>query len=219
MPDRQRSGRRSRLIRALAFVTMASVLSLLSALVVGSSASAAHYPECNSVLEGPQGGTKTATVTSVNADGSVTMKVVVTFPDGQAPKPGQHVFDCVFDGAAAKGSVVGSTGTPGADCSQQGLACTFSVTTEPLSAGSHELCDIAKFEGFQSDSPDHSGDRTPEVCVTANVPPGPSPTPKPSTPATPSPSPSAGSGSGSGSGSATAPEVPGLPNTGLWHGR
>lgn len=190
----------------------------LSARVVA----AANYPECNSVLHGPEGGTKTATVKSLNADGSVTLSVTVAFSSALSPKPGQHVFDCVFDGAASSGAVVGSTGTPGADCSTQGLPCTFEVTTQSLSSGTHRLCDIAKFEGFQSlQGPgDHSGDRTPQVCVSVTVPsvsptpspsptasPVPSPSPAPSS-STPSPSPTATPGSGLGG------ATPGLPNTG-----
>lgn len=182
-----------------------AVLGLFGAVLVsGVTASAAgapaatHFAECNSVLVGPRGGEKTATAVT-NSDNTVTLTVTVSFPeDSTGPKPGEHVFDCVFDGTPGTTNMVGSTGTPGADCASQGLPCTFKVTTEALSPGAHNLCDIARFEGFGEGA---SGRRTPEFCLTVTIPQAstPTPTPTPTTPPTSSPS----------------PAVPGMPNTGL----
>jgi hypothetical protein len=198
----------------LMLVGLVGALLMAAPAASASTGTSSHSPECNSVLHGPQGGSKTATVSSIAPNGAVTLHVTVSFPSKpDAPKPGQHIFDCVFDGTPGTGNIVGSTGTPGADCSAQGLPCSFNVTTEPLSPGSHKLCDIAKFEGFSEGT---SGRRTPAFCVPVTIPTTPTPTPSPSPGGmtvpptnTPTSSPSTGGGRGTGSPTPT-PQVPPL---------
>ncbi|HEY4027922.1 MAG TPA: hypothetical protein VGO86_15960 [Candidatus Dormibacteraeota bacterium] len=158
-----------------------AVLGLSLGLLMGgatASADSGSLPTCEDLLHGPPkevAASKTVDASTVNADGSVTMAVTVSWSFAVHAKPGEKVFDCVWNGQPGQSSVVGSTGHPGADCSQQGLPCRFTVTTERLSPGSHTLCDIAKILGTwpmpnPGDGPSPSGSRTPSVCVTVQIP-------------------------------------------------
>ena len=211
-------------------MTAVAALGLMAGLPVASasahgqtSGGAPVGAGCNALLHGPNKDTKKEIESAtVNRDGSVTMKVTVSWRSKVEAKQGEHVFDCVWDGQPSKnGTVVGSTRHPGFDCSSQGLPCTFSVTTEPLQPGDHTLCDIAKIEGTWAkpqDGHSPSGGRTNTLCAEVEIPgssPSPSPSPgsspSPAPGSTPTPSPSASPGGGAGAGA----QVPGLPNTGV----
>jgi hypothetical protein len=175
-------------IRALPWVL--GMLGLFLGLSLGggsvSADSGAPGTRCEDLLHGPPkevDAGKVVDAVRVNADRSVTMTVTVSWSFAVSSKPGEHVFDCVWDGQPGQASVVGSTGHPGTDCSQQGLPCQFAVTTQPLSPGTHTLCDIAKILGTWPQprtGPAPSGSRTPAVCVKADIPGPPVPvTPQP----------------------------------------
>jgi hypothetical protein len=218
-------------MRAGALLTAVAAFGLLGGLPVASvsahgqtSGGASVGAGCNALLHGPHKDTqKEIESATVNSDHSVTMEVTVSWRSQVNAKQGEHVFDCVWDGQPSnKGTVVGGTGHPGSDCSSQGLPCTFSVTTEPLQPGDHELCDIAKIEGTwakpDQNGPAPSGSRTPTVCKKVEIP-GPSPSPLPSPGSSPSPAPGSTpmpspSVSPSGGGAGAGGAVPGLPNTG-----
>ncbi len=168
-----------------------AILGLLMGLLVGgvtASANSGSMPKCEDLLHGPPkevAAHKVIDATTVNANNSVTMAVAVSWSFAVNAKPGEKIFDCIWDGQPGQSSVVGSTGHPGTYCSQQGLPCRFTVTTEPLSAGSHTLCDIAKILGtwpmpMPGNGPSPSGSRTPSVCVTVLIPTTSTPTPTPS---------------------------------------
>jgi hypothetical protein len=158
-----------------------------------ASADGPALPTCNQLLQGPPkevSANKVIDSAKVNADRSVTTVVTVSWSFAVSSKNGEKIFDCVWDGTPGEASVVGSTGHPGADCSPQGLSCTFTVTTQPLAPGPHRLCDIAMILGTGPmpqtiAGPAPSGSRTP-ACVDVNVPPPPSspPPPPPSSPPT-----------------------------------
>jgi hypothetical protein len=213
-----------------------SALGLLVGLVVGGASAGAAGPDlsgqprCEDLLHGPPkevAATKVIDSVTMNADTSVRLAVTVSWSYAVPAKPGEKTFDCVWDGLPGQGPVVGSTGHPGADCSQQGLPCTFSVTTSPLGPGTHRLCDIAKILGTWAKpqrGPAPSGSRTNTVCVTVveeggglggGVVPPPSSPPTPTPPATENetstPVPAA---SATAAPKANPAAVPGMPGTG-----
>lgn len=201
-------------VRAVApLLTVVGLLLGVLGVVTASADSGQSLPKCEDLLHGPPkevAASKVIDDFTVNGDHSVTMTVTVSWSFAVLAKPGEHVFDCVWDGQPGQGSVVGSTGHPGADCSAQGLPCRFTVTTQPLSTGSHTLCDVAKILGTwpqPGTRPSPSGSRTPAPCVTAEIPPPPPSSPPPGTPTPPTNSGTAGT-------SATQESVPGLPATG-----
>ena len=202
-------------MRMKALLPILASIGLFVALpATAASADSPALPTCNQLLQGPPkevSAHKAIDSAKANADGSVTTVVTVTWSFAVSGKPGEKIFDCVWDGTPGQGSatVVGSTGHPGADCSQQGLPCTFTVTTQPLSPGPHTLCDIAMILGTWPmpqtiAGPAPSGSRTP-ACVNVDAPPPDSPTPTPSHSPTPSDSPD---------GLVGAVTTPGLPGTG-----
>jgi hypothetical protein len=192
-----------------------AVLGLVLGLLVGGANASADSgslpPKCEDLLHGPPkeaDANKVVDSFKVNADNSVTMTVTASWSFAVLAKSGEHVFDCVWDGQPGQGTIVGSTGHAGTDCSSQGLPCQFTVTTEPLSAGTHSLCDIAKILGTwpqPETGPAPSGSRTPSVCVKVEI-----PGPPPSPPTSPPPSP----GTSMTQVDAATDSAPGLPATG-----